>query len=218
MDIDNDKDGKNNTLSTDIMLNDNVPATKYADTELEKETDNFSKAKTAREIKSITKPDSVKEKEVETNKEEMEKKIKREEEEAERKRIEEELKKQEIERLKREEALKKEKKKGKNQNKQQKQNQQQKQVTNSKTQQITKQQVQQNTQASKKKNKQSQGNSNKETVSIKKDEKCKKDDVEGAKMVTIKRDSDSSKVTITFRGAVEDDVLCTLYDNEGEKI
>lgn len=37
-------------------------------------------------------------------------------------------------------------------------------------------------------------------------------------MVTIKRDSDSSKVTITFRGAVEDDVLCTLYDNEGEKI
>lgn len=37
-------------------------------------------------------------------------------------------------------------------------------------------------------------------------------------MVTIKRDSDSSKVTITFRGAVEDDVLCTLYDNEGEII
>lgn len=144
--------------------------------------------------------------------------IKKEEEEAERKRIEEELKKQEIERLKREEALKKEKKKGKNQTKQQKQNQQQKQVTNSKTQQITKQQLQQNTQSSKKKNKQSQGNSNKETVSIKKDEKCKKDDVEGAKMVTIKRDSDSSKVTITFRGAVEDDVLCTLYDNEGEII
>jgi len=42
--------------------------------------------------------------------------------------------------------------------------------------------------------------------------------VDGAKMVTIKRDSDSSKVTITFRGAVEDDVLCTLYDNEGENI
>lgn len=37
-------------------------------------------------------------------------------------------------------------------------------------------------------------------------------------MVTIKRDSDSSKVTITFRGAVEDDVLCTLYDNEGKII
>jgi len=37
-------------------------------------------------------------------------------------------------------------------------------------------------------------------------------------MVTIKRDSDSSKVTITFRGAVEDDVLCTLYDNEGENV
>ncbi|XP_060861131.1 uncharacterized protein LOC132938362 isoform X2 [Metopolophium dirhodum] len=149
-------------------------------------------------------------------KEEIER-IKKEEEEAERKRIEEVLKKQEIERLKREEALKKEKKKGKNQNKQQKQSQQQKQVTNSKTHQITKQQVQQNTQSSKKKIKQSQGNSNKETVSIKKDDKCKKDDVEGAKMVTIKRDSDSSKVTITFRGAVEDDVLCTLYDNEAIK-
>ncbi|XP_060849505.1 uncharacterized protein LOC132928685 isoform X1 [Rhopalosiphum padi] len=149
-------------------------------------------------------------------KEEMER-IKKEEEEAERKRIEEEHKKQEIERLKREEALKKEKKKGKNQNKQQKQSQQQKQVTNPKTQQITKQQVQQNTQSSKKKNKQSQGNGNKENISTKKDEKCKKDDVESAKMVTIKRDSDSSKVTITFRGAVEDDVLCTLYDNEAIK-
>lgn len=141
--------------------------------------------------------------------------IKKEEEEAERKRIEEEeRKKQEIERRKREEALKKEKKKGKNQNKPQKQNQQQKQITNSKIQPITKQQVQQNTQSSKKKNKQSQGNV-KETIITKKDEKCKKD-VEGAKMVTIKRDSDSSKVTITFRGAVEDDVLCTLYDNEGK--
>lgn len=113
--------------------------------------------------------------------------------------------------------MKKERKKGKNQNKQQKQNQQQKQVTNSKTQQTTKQQIQQNTQSSKKKNKQSNGNT-KETILTKKDEKCKKDNVESAKMVTIKRDSDSSKVTITFRGAVEDDVLCTLYDNEGKKI
>lgn len=145
--------------------------------------------------------------------------IKKEEEEAERKRIEEEeRKKQEIERLKREEALKKERKKGKNQNKQSKNNQQ-KQATNSKTQQTTKQQVQQNnTQSSKKKNKQSQ-EINKATILTKKDDKCKKNDnVEGAKMVTIKRDSDSSKVTITFRGAVEDDVLCTLYDNEGKNI
>lgn len=77
--------------------------------------------------------------------------------------------------------------------------------------------MQPNTQSSKKKNKQSQATS-KETVLTKKDEKSKKDYVEGAKMVTIKRDSDSSKVTITFRGAVKDDVLCTLYDNEGEII
>lgn len=143
--------------------------------------------------------------------------IKKEEEEAERKKIEEEeRKKQEIERLKREEALKKEKKKGKNQNKQNKNNQQ-KQVTNSKTQQTVKQVQQNNTQSSKKKNKQSQGNI-KEIILPKKDEKCKKDNVEGSKMVTIKRDSDSSKVTITFRGAVEDDVLCTLYDNDGKNI
>jgi len=136
--------------------------------------------------------------------------IKKEEEEAERKRIEEEERKmQEIERLKNEEALKKERKKGKNQNKKQKQ------IMNSKSQQISKQQSQQNAQSSKKKNKQSHGN-NKETILPKKDDKCKKGDVEGAKMVTIKRDSDSSKVTITFRGAVEDDVLCTLYDNEGK--
>lgn len=111
--------------------------------------------------------------------------------------------------------MKKERKKGKN-NKQQKQNNQQKQINNSKPQQITKQ-LQQNTQSIKKKNKQLQGN-NKEIILTKKDEKCKKDNVEGAKMVTIKRDSDSSKVTITFKGAVEDDVLCTLYDNEGKII
>lgn len=139
--------------------------------------------------------------------------IKKEEEEAERKRIEEEHKKQEMERLKREEAIKKERKKGKNQNKQQKQ----KQSTNAKTQQLTKQQVQLNSQSSKKKNKQPQGNG-KETILAQKNEKCRKDDIEREKMVTINRDSDSSKVTITFRGAVEDDVLCTLYDNEGNDI
>ncbi|VVC32864.1 Hypothetical protein CINCED_3A003595 [Cinara cedri] len=147
-------------------------------------------------------------------KEELER-IKKEEE-AERKRIEEEHKKQEMERLKREEALKKEKKKGKNQSKQQKQNQQPKQTTNGKTQQLSKQHIQQSTQSSKKKNKQLQGNS-KETKLTKKNDKSKKDNVEHEKMVTINRDSDSSKVTITFRGAVEDDVLCTLYDNEAIK-
>lgn len=140
------------------------------------------------------------------------------EEEAERKRIEEELKKQEIERLKREEALKKERKKGKNQSKQQqKQNQQPKPTVNGKIQQLPKQQVQQSSQSSKKKNKQPQGNI-KETKLVKKIDKSKKDDVEREKMVTINRDSDSSKVTITFRGAVEDDVLCTLYDNEGKNV
>ncbi|XP_050420616.1 uncharacterized protein LOC126833365 isoform X2 [Adelges cooleyi] len=150
-------------------------------------------------------------------KEEIERK-KKEEEEAEKKRLEEEEKKKEMERLKREEVLKKEKKKIKQQNKllkqqQQQQQQQQKQVTNSKNQ--LKKQVQQLpvAQNTKKKTKQLQGNA--KVPSVKKGEKP--NDVEGSKMVTIKRDSDSSKVTITFRGAVEDDVLCTLYDNEAIK-
>ncbi|XP_050543455.1 uncharacterized protein LOC126906731 isoform X2 [Daktulosphaira vitifoliae] len=140
-------------------------------------------------------------------KEEMERK-KKEEEEAERKRLEEEERKKEIERLKREELLKKERKRNKNFIKQQKQ------VITSKGHQQKKQQSLDQT--LKKKNKQQQ-NKIKDIPLSKNEKNTHPDTTDGAKMVTIKRDSDSSKVTITFRGAVEDDVLCTLYDNEAIK-